>query len=83
VTHISDDGTMLRRSVDTAQLSDHSDWEELAARALAMPLPYRPVPGIPVIHVKLDDRMIMVAQHDLAGPLLDLVTAVLALGGEV
>jgi hypothetical protein len=28
----------------------------------------------------LDDRYFVIADHDLSGPLLDLVTAVLALG---
>jgi hypothetical protein len=48
------------------------------------PAPYRPVPGTPIYHASLDgDRQVLVAEHDLAGPLLDLVTAVLAIGGEV
>lgn len=50
------------------------------ARALATPAPYRPVPGTPIYHLRLDDRDILIADHDLDGPLLDLVTAVLAWG---
>jgi hypothetical protein len=50
------------------------------ARALAASVPYRPVPGTPIYHLRLDDRDFLIADHDLCGPLLDLVTAVLALG---
>jgi hypothetical protein len=83
-TRIDWDGTMQRRVVDTAQSSDGPEWEDLACRALAALSPYRPVPGAPIYHVSLDgDREMLVAEHDLAGPLLDLVIAVLAMGGEV
>jgi hypothetical protein len=83
-TRIEWDGTMQRRVVDTAHCSDGPRWEDLACRALAVPPPYRPVPGTPLYHVSLDgDRQVLVAEHDLGGPLLDLVTAVLAIGGEV
>ena len=72
---------MRRRMVDTATSSDVvGPWEELAARALAaLPL-YRPVPGGPVYHLRVDDQVVLVAEHDLSGPLFDLVTAVLAIG---
>jgi hypothetical protein len=80
VTRIEHDGTMHRRTVDTARQNDRREWEELTARALAAPVPYRPVPGIAVYHVGVDHHVVMIAEHDLAGPLLDLVTAVLALG---
>jgi len=80
VTRIERDGTMQRRMVDTARQSDRRKWEELTARALALPVPYRPVPGIAVYHIGVDHHVAMIAEHDLAGPLLDLVTAVLALG---
>jgi hypothetical protein len=80
-TRIERDGTMQRRMVDTARCSGGPQWEHLAARALAVPPPYRPVPGTPVYHVGLDDgTLVVVAEHDLCGPLLDLVTAVLAMG---
>jgi hypothetical protein len=83
-TRIEQDGTMQRRVVDTAHRSDGPKWEELARRALAAPPPYRPVPGTPIYHVRLDgDRQVLVAEHDLCGALLDLVTAVLAMGSEV
>jgi hypothetical protein len=83
-TRIEQDGTMQRRVVDTARCSDGPRWEDLACRALAVPPPYRPVPGTPIYHLSLDsDRQVLVAEHDLGGPLLDLVTAVLAIGAEV
>ena len=55
-------------------------WEDLIARALASPPPYRPVPGDPVYHLRVDEQVVLVAEHDLSGSLYDLVTAVLALG---
>jgi hypothetical protein len=83
-TRIEWDGTMQRRMVDTAYRSGEPQWENLAARALAAPPPYRPVPGTPIYHVSLDDgTVVLVAEHDLCGPLLDLVTAVLAMGEAV
>jgi hypothetical protein len=81
-TRIEPDGTMQRRMVDTARQSDRRLWEDLAARAVGTLVPYRPAPGIAVYHVRLDDYVVMAAEHDLAGPLLDLVTAVMALGSE-
>jgi hypothetical protein len=83
VTRIEHDGTMQRRVVDTAQCDDCLQWGRLAARALEFPPPYRPVPGIPIYHVSAGDQVILVAEHDLGGPLLNLVTAVLALGEEL
>jgi hypothetical protein len=81
VTRISQDGTMRRRMVDTATSGDVvGPWEELAARALAALPPYRPVPGGPVYHLRVDDQVVLVAEPDLSGPLYDLVTAVLAIG---
>jgi hypothetical protein len=71
---------MQRRMVDTVQQSDRRKWEDLTARALAVTVPYRPVPGIAVYHIGVNHYVVMIAEHDLAGPLLDLVTAVLALG---
>ena len=81
-TRIEPDGTMQRRMVDTARQSDPRRWEELAARTVDVLVPYRPAPGIAVYHIRLDDYAVMAAEHDLAGPLLDLVTAVMALGSE-
>jgi len=83
VTRIEQDGTMQRRVVDTAQCDDCLQWGRLAARALEFPPPYRPVPGIAVYHVSIGEQVILVAEHDLGGPLLNLVTGVLALGEEL
>jgi hypothetical protein len=80
VTLIGPDGTMRRRMVDTAASSDAGPWEELLARALAALPPYRAVPGGAVYHLRVDDQVVLVAEHDLSGPLYDLVTAVLAIG---
>ena len=75
---------MVRRVVDTARCGNSSGWEDLACRALTVSPPYRPVPGVPLYHVSLDDGTeVLVAAHDLGGPLLDLVTAVLMMGEEV
>ena len=83
-TQIECDGTMQRRMVDTARCSAGPQWEDLAVRALAVPPQYRPAPGTPIYHVSLDDGTeILVAEDDLCGPLLDLVTALLALGDEM
>ena len=81
MTRIEQDGTMQRRVVDTAQAGGGRQWEDLAARALAVPPPYNPVPGTPIYHVSADEgTAVLVAEGDLSGPLLDLVTAVLAMG---
>jgi len=82
VTRIEPDGTMQRRMVDTARQSNRRLWEDLAARAIGVPVPYRPVPGIVVYHIKVDENAVMAAEYDLDGPLLDLATAVMALGAE-
>ena len=83
VTQIESGGTIKRRMVDTAVRSDALQWEELAERALAVPLPYRPAPGGAIYHLRVGERDLMVAEHDLAGPLRDLVAAVMTLGDAV
>ena len=80
MTLIWSDGMTVRRTLDTAGRSDGSQLEELAARALADPPPDRPVPSGPICHIQVEDDVVMAAEHDLEGPLLDLVTAVLAEG---
>jgi len=80
VTRIGPDGTMGCRMVDTAASSDAGSWEDLIARALASPPLYRPVPGDPVYHLRVDQQVVLVAEHHLSGSLYELVTAVLALG---
>jgi hypothetical protein len=81
VTRIGPDGTMGRRMVDTAASSHAGPWEELIARALAAPPLYRPVPGSRVYHLRVDEQIVLAAEHDLSGPLYELVTVVLAIGG--
>ena len=83
MTRIWQDGTVWRRMVDTAQRSDGRQWEELIARALAVQPRYRPYPGSPVYHIRMDDHVVLAAEHDLTGPLRDLVRAVITVGGEV
>ena len=80
VTEVKWDGAMRRRKIDTAHHGDAWRWQELITRAQRCPTPYRPVPGNPIYHLRLDDRDFLIDDHDLTGPLLDLVTAVLALG---
>jgi hypothetical protein len=80
VTWIGPDGAMRRRMADTGASGDAGPWKELIARALAAPVPYRPDPGGPVYHLRAGERVVLVAGHDLSGPLYELVTAVLALG---
>jgi hypothetical protein len=82
-TRIEQDGTMQRRMVDTARQGDRWRWEDLAAHAITVPVPYRPVRGVTLYHISVDDYVVMAAEHDLTGPLLDLVTAVMALGSEM
>lgn len=81
VTYIAGDGSLLRRTVDTAGRSDGRSWEELAQRAsLAFPPAYRPVPGSALYHIRAGDQAALVAEGDLAGPLRELVAAVLTEG---
>jgi hypothetical protein len=84
VTRIEWDGTMQRRLLDTAQRSDARQWEQLVTRARAILPRYTPAPHVPLYHVRVDSEVVhQAAEHDLAGALLDLVTAVLALGEDV
>jgi hypothetical protein len=83
VTRIEPDGTMQRRAVDTARRDDGRRWQDLAARALAYPPLYRPIPGTAVYHISVDDRLVQAGEYDLDGPLRDLVTVVLAMGEEL
>jgi hypothetical protein len=83
VTRIGPDGTMGRRMIDTAASSNAGRWEDLIACALASPPLYRPVPAEPVYHLRADEQVVLVAEHDLSGSLYDLVTAVLVLGGAL
>jgi hypothetical protein len=83
VTRIEPDGTMQRRVVDTTRRDDSPRWQDLAARALASPPPYRPIPGTAVYHISVDGHLVQADEYDLDGPLRDLATVVLAVGEEV
>jgi hypothetical protein len=81
VTEIAWNGGIRRRAVDTAGRSDASHWEELIGRVPATPPPYRAVPGAAVYYVSVDDHVLLVSEHDLTGPLRELVVSVLTAGG--
>jgi hypothetical protein len=83
VTRIEPDGTMQRRVVDTTRRANGPRWQDLAARALAFPPPYRPIPGTAVYHISVDDHLVQAGEYDLDGPLRDLATVVLAMGEEM
>jgi hypothetical protein len=49
---------------------------------LKVPPPYRPEPGQPLYEIRVGERVAQVAEGNLAGVLRELVTAVLAEGGD-
>lgn len=78
VIRIAGDGGVRRAVVSTAGRGDAARWEQLVARAaLQVPPPYRPDPGEPVYHIAASGHATQVAEKDLAGPLRELVVAVL------
>jgi hypothetical protein len=81
VTEIGWDGSMRRRALDTSGLTDAGRWENLIEQVLAFPPPYRAAPGGPVYVIHAGDRAVFVGEQGLTGPLLDLVTSILAAGG--
>jgi hypothetical protein len=83
VTSIRADGTVRQAMVDTTGRVDADWWERLATSAhLEVPPPYRPEPGHAVYEIRAGGRVAQVAEGDLAGPLRELVMAVLAEGGD-
>jgi hypothetical protein len=72
---------MRRRALDTCGLTEAGRWENLIEQVRAFPPPYRAAPGSPVYVVHAGDRAVLVGGQDLAGPLRDLVTTILAAGG--
>jgi hypothetical protein len=81
VTAIGADGTVHRAAVETAGRVDADWWEQLAASAhLEVPPPYRPEPGQAVYEIRAGGHVALVAERDLAGPLRELVMAVVAEG---
>ena len=83
VTRILGDGSIRRASVQVEERADADRWRELVDRAnLELPPPYNPDPGRPVYQVSDGKHSIEVAERGLAGPLRDLVAAVLAEGAD-
>jgi hypothetical protein len=83
VTQILGDGSVRHAAVVTAG-RDAAWWEDLAERAaLTYPPPYRAEPGQAIYDIRVGDQVCQVGEEDLVGPLLKLVTAVLAEGGDV
>jgi hypothetical protein len=83
VTAIGADGTVRQAVVETTGRVDADWWEQLAASAhLEVPPPYQPEPGQPVYQVRAGEHVAMVAEQDLAGPLRELVMAVVAEGWD-
>ena len=83
VTSVAADGTVRQATVETTGRPDADRWEELTASAhLEVPPPYRPEPGQSVYEVRAGEHVAQVAEQDLAGPLRELVVAVLAEGGN-
>ena len=80
VTQIARDGSIRRRILDTSRLGDAKIWDDFIGQVLASPLPYRPVPGRSVYHLRAGDGAVLIADLDLLGPLRKLVMTVLASG---
>ena len=84
VTSVGGDGMVYRAAVDTASRADADRWEQLAASAhLEVPPPYRPEPGQPVYEIRIGEHVAQVAEKNLAGPLRELVIAVLTEGSQL
>ena len=83
VAKIAANGSIRQWVVDTAGRSDAGRWEALIARVPAAPPPYRAAPGSAVYDIRVDDGKFLVGEHDLSGPLSDLVRAVLVEGDAV
>lgn len=82
VTQILGDGSVRHAAVATAGRDDVARWEDLAERAaLTYPPPYHAEPGQAVYDIRVGDQVCQVGEEDLVGPLLKLVTAVLAESG--
>ena len=81
VTKVGGDGSVLARSVDTAQHPDSAQWTRMAEQAaLHTPPQYRPRPGEAVYRIQAGGLVAIVAEQDLAGPLRELSLAVLTEG---
>jgi hypothetical protein len=76
-------GGIRRTGVDTAGRDDAARWEELIQQAsLGVPPPYRPFRPRLCTNVRAGELEVQVVERDLTGPLRELITAVLADGGD-
>lgn len=74
VTEVTGYGGIRRGVLDTAWHSDAGRCRDLVEQAgLDVPPPYRPEAGRPIYKICVDDKIVWVAQRDLAGPLRELV----------
>lgn len=81
VARVAADGSVRHAALDTADWDDAARWDELVAQAdLGSPPPYRPVPQQTIYLIHTCGREFAIAEHDLTGPLRELVMAVLAEG---
>jgi transposase InsO family protein len=80
ITEIAWDGSIRRRALDTASLTDPGRCENLIAQVLAIPPPYRATSGRPVYVLHASDRAVVMGEDNLVGSLQQLVTTVLAAG---
>ncbi len=82
VTQILGDGSVRHAVVVTAG-PDAARWEDLAERAaVTYPPAYRAELGQAVYDIRVGNQVCRVGEEDLVGPLLMLVTAVLAEAGD-
>jgi hypothetical protein len=80
ITEIAWDGSIRRRALDTASLTDPGRCDNLITQVLAIPPPYRATPGRPVYILHASDRAVVMGEDNLVGSLQQLVTTVLAAG---
>jgi hypothetical protein len=81
VTEVTGSGGIRRGMLDTADPGDAGRFRDLIEEAaLDAPPPYRPVAGRPVYEICADDKIVWVAERELAGPLRDLVMITLVAG---
>ena len=80
ITEIAWDGSIRRRALDTARLTDPGRCDNLIAQVLAIPPPYRATPRRPVYVLHASDRAVVMGEDNLIGSLRQLVTTVLAAG---
>lgn len=81
VTEVTGSGGIRRGMLDTADPGDAGRCRDLIEEAaLDAPPPYRPVAGRPVYEICADDKIVWVAERELAGPLRDLVMITLVAG---